>query len=156
MKKVLIFYILLSLSFSSCKVQKAGTVQPVAKQETHFKLVEGSRQRIYPGQQTAESKYKEHWVLILEGPANQFAQLKLIVSGCEITLPDLSERGVVLGTDTKNYTIEFDIPDTQINTCLISSSEEAELVIDQGFRSEVILLKDLNNKEDVFLPSSMD
>jgi hypothetical protein len=39
---------------------------------------------------------------------------------------------------------------------LISSSEEAELIIDQGFRSEVVILKDLSNKEAVFLPSSMD
>jgi len=156
MKYVLIFTAMLSLCLISCKVQKPASVQVVAEQKTVFRFVEGSRQRIYPGQQAAENKYKEHWVLILEGPANQFAQLKLMVSGCEIKLPDLSEKGVVLGTDTKKYVIEFDIPHAQIDSCLITSSEEAELYVDQGFRSEVVMINDLSNKEAVFLPSSKD
>lgn len=156
MKRLLLSVLLMIFCLSSCKQEKSITIQNEEEQETYFRLVEGSRQRIYPGQQASESRYSEHWTLILEGPANQFAQLKLIISGCEITLPDLSEKGVVFGTDNKNYVLEFDIPDTRINTCLISSTEDAELVIDQGFRSEVILLKDLSNKEAVFLPSSMD
>jgi hypothetical protein len=156
MKSVLLSGLVLIFCLCSCKQQKPTAIQKVEEQETFFRLVEGSRQRIYPGQQASESKYSEHWILVLEGPANQFAQLKLVVSGCEIILPDLSEKGVVLGTDTKNYVVEFDIPDSQINSCLISSTTEGELVIDQGFRSEVVLINDINNKEAVFLPSSMD
>lgn len=156
MRSVLLSGFLVIFCLCSCKQQKPIAIQTAEEQETIFRLVEGSRQRIYPGQQASESKYSEHWILVLEGPANQYAQLKLFINSCEITLPDLSEKGVVFGTDSKNYKVEFDIPDTQINSCLISSSEEAELIIDQGFRSEVVILKDLSNKEAVFLPSSMD
>lgn len=103
MKQLATLIFLLSLFQAQCQNSVDG------KSNYNFFVESASIQRSYPGISYADHTWKEKWLIKLKGPANYSAKLNFLIDGYSIELFDLSPKGIVIGADDENYTIQFQL-----------------------------------------------
>ena len=109
MKLASTFLLILILSLTSCHAQKATVAQTDSVKESLFTLEKCSVRDIYPGMSDGRNSYRQHWIILLQGPGQVQATLYLLLKDFQIPLGQLVEMGIVIGSDRDNYQLEFDV-----------------------------------------------
>jgi hypothetical protein len=129
------FLLISILSLNSCHAQKTVLTQNDSIKEALFTIEKCSVRDIYPGMSDGRNSYRQHWIILLQGPGQTKASLFLLHKGYQIPLGQLVEMGIVIGSDRDNYQIEFDV---QYPLELNYSPTE----IDDAFDSGLLIIRD--------------
>lgn len=135
MRLLPIFSLILLLSLTSCHAQKATVAQNDSIKEALFTIEKCSVRDIYPGMNDGRNSYRQHWIILLQGPSQFKASLFLLHKGYQIPLGQLVEMGIVIGSDRDHYQLEFDL---QYPLELNYSPTE----IDDAFDSGLLIIRD--------------
>ena len=74
-----------------------------------FTVVNSSVRDIYPGIDDGNNRYRQQWVIMLEGPGQIKCNLFLLLKGYQIPIGELGTMGIVIGSDTDSYQIAFEV-----------------------------------------------
>jgi hypothetical protein len=160
MKKL--FFFLISchlLFFLSCRSTSnhAGSTSKIDKTAAslNFELANARYQDKHYGVHNNNEKYEQFWTIQLSGPSKQTANARLIIDNYDIACPEIATpKGVVLGSDTELYTLEFVVhyPLADHYPNFISNSKHPVLIIQKNEQELTMTLDSVYVIQPIYYP----
>ena len=158
-KVVLLFLACQALFFLSCKSTSTHIESDLnasdSKAVLNFELVNARFQDKHYGVHNNNENYEQFWTIQLQGPSNQTADARLIIDNYDITCPQIeSPKGVVIGSDSELYTLEFVVhyPLADHYPSFISNSKDPVLIIQKKNEELRMMLDSVYVIQPIYYP----
>lgn len=153
---IFLFYFLFLFG---CNSQKQIQETNKLSNKEPFTLIKASVQNSIPGIDDGGNTYLQHWIIYLNGPANQSADLLFFLNGYSIKLNDLGSKGVKIGSDNKDFAIKFDVlypMDKNYTKVEGDIGNKPQLQIKTEEYTQILQVDSIEILEGIIYPSNMN